>query len=252
MYAVWMWTGLALIGIIDAVVCHSQLIPSRESDTGLRRPAEVSSGTIIPQSGKVPCTLDIPFGNTAQAVMSIIGGVVFLIWLLAEARHSLRAVDVSKDRDKSSFVIIVVATAVTAPFGILLGYIRVGHVEKHNTLIVVTGILLLILGVAIRWTAIRTLKRYFTSRVTILCHHELVKMGLYRSIRHPGYLGYLFVYLGVGLALANWLSILVLFLPQLAAILYRIQVEEKALTESFGVEYSKYVTTTKRLIPKVY
>jgi protein-S-isoprenylcysteine O-methyltransferase Ste14 len=247
-----MWTGSALIGIIGAIVCHSQLIPSRESDTGLRQPAKVSSGMIIPQCRRVPCSLNMLFGNTAQ-VLSLIGGVVFSVWLLAEVRHSrLHAVDVSKNRDKSSFAIIVVATAVTVPFGILLGCGGIGHVERQNTVIVVTGILLLLVGVAIRWTAIRSLKTYFTSRVTILHHHELVKSGLYRTIRHPGYLGYLFVYLGLGLALANWLSILVIFLPQLTAILYRIQVEEQALTERFGVAYSKYVSTTKRLIPKVY
>jgi protein-S-isoprenylcysteine O-methyltransferase Ste14 len=79
-----------------------------------------------------------------------------------------------------------------------------------------------------------------------------VKNGLYRNIRHPSYTGFLLRYLGGGLAFANWLSLIIIFLPMLAAILYRIKVEEGALIEAFGSEYIDYASSAKRLIPKVY
>jgi protein-S-isoprenylcysteine O-methyltransferase Ste14 len=56
----------------------------------------------------------------------------------------------------------------------------------------------------------------------------------------------------LGLALSNWLSVVIIFAPILAASLYRIRIEEQALLEHFGDEYFEYAQSTKRLIPKVY
>ncbi len=54
------------------------------------------------------------------------------------------------------------------------------------------------------------------------------------------------------MAYSNWLSIVIIFVPDLAASLYRISIEEDALLENFGNEYFEYAKSTKRLIPKVY
>jgi protein-S-isoprenylcysteine O-methyltransferase Ste14 len=43
----------------------------------------------------------------------------------------------------------------------------------------------------------------------------------------------------------------VVILPT-AALLYRIHVEEMALTEAFGPQYLEYSRTTKRLFPGIY
>jgi protein-S-isoprenylcysteine O-methyltransferase Ste14 len=37
-----------------------------------------------------------------------------------------------------------------------------------------------------------------------------------------------------------------------AALMYRIHVEERALTEAFGNEYVDYSRVTKRLLPGIY
>jgi len=50
----------------------------------------------------------------------------------------------------------------------------------------------------------------------------------------------------------NWLSILFLTLPIIAACLWRIRIEERALLEVLGQNYRAYVERTKRLIPFVY
>jgi len=57
---------------------------------------------------------------------------------------------------------------------------------------------------------------------------------------------------GFGLVSANWLSAALIFLPLLAATLYRIRVEEAALSEHFGEEYLAYTRDTKRLVPGLY
>jgi protein-S-isoprenylcysteine O-methyltransferase Ste14 len=40
--------------------------------------------------------------------------------------------------------------------------------------------------------------------------------------------------------------------PPFAALLYRIHVEEAALTGAFGEQYTDYSRTTKRLVPGIY
>jgi protein-S-isoprenylcysteine O-methyltransferase Ste14 len=81
--------------------------------------------------------------------------------------------------------------------------------------------------------------------------HKIIDKGLYGIIRHPSYLGSLVTFAGLGLALENWLSLLVLLALPVAATLYRISVEEKALLDHFGSAYRDYMRRTKRLIPGI-
>jgi protein-S-isoprenylcysteine O-methyltransferase Ste14 len=57
---------------------------------------------------------------------------------------------------------------------------------------------------------------------------------------------------GAGLALQNGLVLGVVIVTDAIAKYYRIQAEEKMLTESLGVQYQTYAATTWRFIPFVY
>jgi protein-S-isoprenylcysteine O-methyltransferase len=105
------------------------------------------------------------------------------------------------------------------------------------------------MGILIRWHAKRTLGRFFTARVAILPDHQLVRQGLYRYVRHPGYLGILLFFLGWPLLVGHLPALLFFWLPTLAAYLYRIAVEEAALREAFGALYDEYARRTARLLP---
>ncbi|HXF06525.1 MAG TPA: isoprenylcysteine carboxylmethyltransferase family protein [Blastocatellia bacterium] len=124
---------------------------------------------------------------------------------------------------------------------------------------VVAGGLVNLLGIVIAWTGIlirlrakRVLGRFFTARVAILPDHRLVEEGPYRLIRHPGYLGALLIYLGLPLSVGHFWAILWLWLPTLAAMIYRIVVEERALIEGLGDVYRQYQARTARLIPHLW
>ena len=111
---------------------------------------------------------------------------------------------------------------------------------------------LLATGLLVRITAIYTLGRSFTANVSIHATQTLHRSGLFRYLRHPSYTGMLLIFLALGLRLQNWLSLAIVLVPPFAALLYRIHVEEAALTGAFGEQYTEYSRTTKRLIPGVY
>lgn len=111
---------------------------------------------------------------------------------------------------------------------------------------------LLILGLVVRWVAILSLGRAFSVNVAIQKDQQVNQSGPYRLVRHPSYSGLLLALLAIGVATRNWIALLVVVVPPVLALLYRIHVEEGALTTAFGSEYSAYSARTKRLIPGIY
>jgi protein-S-isoprenylcysteine O-methyltransferase Ste14 len=114
------------------------------------------------------------------------------------------------------------------------------------------ALLLLIAGLAVRWTAIWTLGRSFSANVAIHATQTLNRSGLFRWVRHPSYSGMLLIFAAVGIRERNWVSLAIMLVFPTAALLYRIHVEEMALTEAFGPEYTQYQRETKRLLPGIY
>ena len=62
----------------------------------------------------------------------------------------------------------------------------------------------------------------------------VVSDGPYRWVRHPSYTGALLIFSGLGMALANALSLLALVVLPGAAYLYRIRTEEAELGAVLG------------------
>jgi protein-S-isoprenylcysteine O-methyltransferase Ste14 len=111
---------------------------------------------------------------------------------------------------------------------------------------------ILILGLAIRATAIATLGRAFSANVATRAGQRLERTGLYRLVRHPSYLGLELILLALALHARTWACFTVALVPPTLAVLYRIHVEETALHLAFGADYEDYCQSTKRLIPGVY
>ena len=114
------------------------------------------------------------------------------------------------------------------------------------------AVVLLVAGLGVRWTAIFTLGRSFSTNVAIHATQTLHKSGLFRWMRHPSYTGMLLCFLAVGTYERNWVSVAIMLVFPTAALLYRIHVEEIALTEAFGEDYVEYSRVTKRLVPGIY
>src|SRR5436190_5539605 len=117
---------------------------------------------------------------------------------------------------------------------------------------VALGVVVFVLGLALRAWAVRVLGRFFKFTVVVQAEHRVVDTGPYRLIRHPSYTGLLMVELGLGIMLGTWLSIPACLLPPLIAFTARLLTEECVLSRELGEPYRAYMARTKRLIPGVW
>jgi protein-S-isoprenylcysteine O-methyltransferase Ste14 len=115
----------------------------------------------------------------------------------------------------------------------------------------VAGLVALLAGTAIRRHCWHMLGKYFTGNVKAAADQPVIQQGAYRWVWHPSYTGGMLMYFGTGLALTNWLSLLLLTLPSFAAYFYRVRVEEQALLTNLGPRYQEYMRRTKRFVPFV-
>lgn len=158
----------------------------------------------------------------------------------------------ARRQDRGSFLVLLgaIVAGCGAGFGFAAGWPG-GAIPAFRPEVTIAGIVLMLLGVGLRWWAIVTLGRYFTLDVAVRSTQPVVQAGPYRLIRHPSYSGVLLILLGIGLALANWGSLVALPAGGLIGLLYRVRVEERALTEAIGQPYLDYMRRTKRFIPLI-
>ncbi|HEX7371136.1 MAG TPA: isoprenylcysteine carboxylmethyltransferase family protein [Rhodanobacteraceae bacterium] len=114
------------------------------------------------------------------------------------------------------------------------------------------GIALMLAGTAFRWYAIRMLGRFFTRTVKTRGGQYVVERGPYRLIRHPAYSGSIATFIGLGLAMTNWASLLLILAGVAVAYAYRVHIEEQALCADLGQPYRDYMRRTRRFVPHVW
>jgi len=158
---------------------------------------------------------------------------------------------VIKTGDKLSIWILFISISIGYWLSFIIGATRIGRIYHWNTFFLI-GAIMIVIGLTLRVSAILILKQQFTYTVTKIENHELIEKGLYKSIRHPGYLGQMIIFLGISTSLSNWLSIIFMIVPVLIGYMYRITIEEKFMIKQMGQKYLDYKKRTKRLIPLIY
>ena len=194
-----------------------------------------------------------------MGVLGYLTVALCIVWAIPEFGNIMqrRSKEPSLAKDKRSLLAVMVANYVSIAVAVVIKLVPevvggVGRIFFLSPLGGYFGCLVMVLGMVVRWRAIATLNKQFTVDVSIVEGHQIIDKGIYATIRHPAYLGILLTLLGLGLALENWLSLLILFTPTFAATLYRISVEEKVLVDHFGPAYEGYMKRTRRLIPGVF
>lgn len=187
--------------------------------------------------------------------LSLLWQLLFYGWFASEilvgiVKRAKRSRGKVQDRGSLLILWIVITASVTACQWFSETHARNMFGGAHA--LKTAGVFVMLVGLAVRWTAIFTLGKSFSSNVAIQDSQQITRTGLYRFVRHPSYLGLLLVFLAVGLHSRNWVSLFVVLAPTTSALLYRIHVEEAALADAFGEEYVAYSKATKRLVPGVY
>ena len=186
------------------------------------------------------------------SVLVWLTGLTGLAWVALELRQSLHSRPEARHDDRGSRVVIGVAAAV----GILLAIAaRRGLPDLAIGDPVVAawcGLVLLVAARALRQWSFWTLGRYFTFTVQTSADQTVITTGPYRFVRHPAYSALLLAAAAGGLYVGNWLSLVALVVAVTAGLVYRITVEERALSQDVGAAYRDYAATHKRLVPFVW
>jgi len=190
-------------------------------------------------------------------VAAIIFWAAYLIWLIPEMvggsrqnAKTLRKEASVQDRGSQATLLALLWVGIGLNF-LFAGLLQGAAITWHRTAIFIIGVVLILSGVALRWYAIQVLGHYFTRDVAVSSDQQVIQSGPYRFIRHPAYSGTLLTMLGIGLATTNWASLIAIIICTLVGHLYRISVEEKALSRTIGQPYVEYMQHTRRLIPFV-
>jgi protein-S-isoprenylcysteine O-methyltransferase len=175
----------------------------------------------------------------------------FFLWMCVDSAFVFRnATGAAENRDRFSLKVIMIGSLATLWISIGLAFSTIGTI--HSAALQVAGLVVMAVGILVRSIAIAQLGRFHTPNVAVRTDHQLKTTGLYGLVRHPSYLGALIAYLGLGLALGNWLSLLVITGVVPCLYLYRIHEEDAAMLVAFGDAYRAYCTRTKLLVPWVY
>ncbi len=113
------------------------------------------------------------------------------------------------------------------------------------------GVALFALGSLLRRACWRALGEFFTGDVRARADQPVIQTGPYRWVRHPSYTAAMLIFIGIGLALGNWLSLALLTTGAVVAYGYRVKVEERALVQEIGEPYVQYMRTHKRFVPGI-
>jgi protein-S-isoprenylcysteine O-methyltransferase Ste14 len=155
----------------------------------------------------------------------------------------------SDDKNSLRLLYGLITTGYFLSFAV--GATKLGRIYYWNVFFGI-GMSLIVIGLMVRIHSILTLRQFFTYSVEKVENHKIIETGLYKYIRHPGYLGQLIIFIGISISMSNWLSIFAMMLPISLAYLYRIKVEESFMIKQLGENYLDYQKRTKRLIPGVF
>jgi protein-S-isoprenylcysteine O-methyltransferase Ste14 len=174
------------------------------------------------------------------------GSELFLGWRLTR-RRSKSAVD----HDAGSKWILIASIWLGVALGIALAAsLPTAAFTQDRQLLFWIGVIVALLGMALRWYSIWYLGQSFTCEVATRPDQTVVETGPYRWLRHPSYTGGLLTVFGLLLCLTNPLAFAG-FVVAVAGYAYRIWVEERVLARELGEPYRRYMRRTRRLIPFV-
>jgi len=97
--------------------------------------------------------------------------------------------------------------------------------------------------------AVHMLGKQWSLQARVLEHHELIRRGPYRIVRHPIYTGMFGMLISSSLVRGHWVGLVIASVVYYLGTVMRIRNEEKLLREQFGDEYDDYARQVPAFIP---
>jgi protein-S-isoprenylcysteine O-methyltransferase Ste14 len=190
--------------------------------------------------------------NVARAVLFVSVGALSAGELLRALLQSLRGrrdAQTVNLRAEAVFRAMFVGGILLLPIGRALAP---AAVIGGGVVLFASGAVVAWLGLVLRWWSFASLGKYFTVVVRTSNDQPIVDSGPYRVLRHPSYTGLLLSFAGFGLMLGNWVSTIGAVGLMLIAVIYRLRIEELALSAALGDRYREFAASRARLIPYVW
>jgi protein-S-isoprenylcysteine O-methyltransferase Ste14 len=172
-------------------------------------------------------------------------------WFVLEVRQARRRRPDAVREDGRSLLVLRVTTVAGFVLAVVVARL-VPDAAVPPRLAYAASLVLLWCGIALRWWSFRALGEYFTFAVETSDDQPVVSTGPYRWVRHPAYLGMLLALAGIGTLLANAVALLVLLTAVMVGVVYRIDIEERALVARLGDRYVDYAEARRRLVPGLW
>ena len=173
----------------------------------------------------------------------------FILDFAIRENKTARRIDISRENNKSTLFILITLFFILLS-SITLNIFRLGTFK--NSGLARAGLFIMVSGMFIRSISMLTLRRFYTRTLMTLDDQKVLEKGIYKIIRHPGYLGTILIWCASGLAMSNIIVFIFSTLLILLTYHYRIIAEEKMLLVQFGESYTKYMKRTWRLLPFIW
>jgi protein-S-isoprenylcysteine O-methyltransferase Ste14 len=108
------------------------------------------------------------------------------------------------------------------------------------------GIIPLALGITLNLVADNAFRRANTTVKPFEKSSALITTGAFRLSRHPMYLGFVLILIGIAVLMGSLTPYIVVLAFAVLIDRWFIGTEEAMLAETFGVEWEKYKRTTRR------
>ncbi|AOJ41809.1 hypothetical protein CFB50_24700 [Burkholderia sp. AU33423] len=175
--------------------------------------------------------------------------LIFTVWYLAEAVMEKRHTPAPRQyQDRGSRQVLVLARDLSLLIPLLIAVF--GDIPEGTIGTAMAGLVSYVAGLLLRLSAMSTLNRYFTMKLTVAPGQQLVDHGPYRFVRHPGYLGLVLILLAPSMLYpGSMLLALAVAVFVGAATCYRVVLEERMLMTAIGPSYGVYRQSVDCIVP---
>eukprot|EP01095_Lingulamoeba_sp_RSL-Kostka_P009507 TRINITY_DN3307_c0_g1_i1.p1 TRINITY_DN3307_c0_g1~~TRINITY_DN3307_c0_g1_i1.p1 ORF type:complete len:204 (+),score=27.66 TRINITY_DN3307_c0_g1_i1:54-665(+) len=169
----------------------------------------------------------------------------------------------NNDKNTTNFTLITLISVIFLPIIYDLLF-RSGLMPNLNNLFLanfnesllfnyyIVSCLIIITGIIVRWFAMKELGEFFSRTLKTTKNQRVIKTGIYKFVRHPGYLATTLAHLGYILICSNIILNIILVPLWCGNYYMRITSEEEMLIKEFKQEYIEYKKNSKFIIPFIF